>query len=884
MRALIFLVLAVVATAQTRRPMSYADTAQWRSISGQKLAPNGGWLGYGLFPQDEDGEVVLRNLNTDAELRSPAGLRPPPPAPDPEREGPPVQRTTQLTFTSDSSFAVFTTFAPKANAKAKPGLVVANLKGATQVAIAAVKSYQLAVDGANYVAYLKDDDAKTLVLRALDSGAERTVTGVTEYALAKDGQTLVYATDKAVMAWNTANAAGQPATLTDAEAKYARLTWDEKNAQLAFTSPTELYLWDRRPGKARALNVRLGYPLSANGTLNFSRDGARLYFPTAPLANESKPDGVKFDLWHWQDEQIQPMQKIRASAERKRSYRAVFHVASKRAVQLATVEMPEVIPAESGLWAIGVDDRPYRAATDYEDGRLADQYLVNLQSGERKLLGEKRASSYTWSPDGRYAIRFEAEHWQVLQAATGAEINVTRNLKVAFHNEDYDSPGRPGPYAPAQWTRDGKSVLLADRYDIWQLNPDGSNARNLTAGTGRERKIQFRIVRTDAEERQEGVDPARPLLLRAESLETRDTGFFAQALDGGGGPRQLAWANRNYATPVKAKGADVLMLTASAYRDYPDILITNSQMQSFRKVTEANPQLAEYRWGTAELMPFRSADGTALQAAVYKPEGFDPQKKYPVIVYLYERLSQNVHNFPEPRPTNSINIGIYVSNGYIVLTPDIVYREGYPGDSALSCVMPAVQKLIEQGFVDEKRIGIQGHSWGGYQIAYMLTRTNLFRAASAGAAVVNMISAYNGVRWGPGRPRQFQYERTQSRIGGTPWQYPLRFIDNSPVFRADQIQTPIMTIHNDADDAVPWYQGIEFYLSLRRLGKEIYLFNYNGEPHNLRQRPNQLHYSERMLEYFNHFLQDAPKPAWMVRGRTYLEREPAPPAKASDQP
>jgi dipeptidyl aminopeptidase/acylaminoacyl peptidase len=864
--------------------MTYADTAQWRSISGQKLSANGGWLGYGLFPQDADGEVVLRNLSTDAELRSPAGLRPPPPAPDPEREGPPTQPTTQLTFTSDSSFAVFTTFAPKANPKAKPGLVIANLKAATLTSLEAVKSYQLAVDGGNFVAYLKDDDAKTLVLRALASGVDRTVTGVTEYALSKDGQTLVYATGKAVLVWNTANPAAQPAALTDAEAKYTRLTWDEKNTHLAFTSPTELYLWDRRPGKARSLGVRLGYALSANGTLSFSRDGARLYFPTAPIANDPKPDGVNFDLWHWQDEQIQPMQKIRAGVERKRSYRAVYHLASNRAIQLATVEMPEVSPAESGLWAIGLDDRPYRAAIDYEESRLADHYLVNLQTGERKLLGEKRPSSYSWSPDGRYAIRFDDLHWKVLNAATGVEVNITRHLKVAFHNEDHDSPGRPGPYAGAQWTRDSKSILLADRYDLWQLNPDGSNPRNLTAGLGRQRQIQFRIVRTDSEERQEGLDPAQPLLLRAESIETRDTGFFVQTLDGGNGPRQLAWANRHYAAPVKAKGADVLMLTASTYRDYPDILITNSQMQSFRKVTEANPQLAEYRWGTSELMPFRSADGTPLQAALYKPEGFDPKKKYPVMVYLYERLSQNVNNFPEPRPTNSINIGIYVSNGYIVLTPDIIYREGYPGDSALNCVMPAVQKLIEQGYVDEKRIGIQGHSWGGYQIAYMLTRTNLFRAASAGAAVVNMISAYNGIRWGPGRPRQFQYERTQSRIGGTPWQYPLRFIDNSPVFRADQIQTPIMTIHNDADDAVPWYQGIEFYLSLRRLGKEIYLFNYNGEPHNLRQRPNQVHYSERMLEYFNHFLQDAPKPAWMVRGRKYLEREAAAPPKPSDLP
>ncbi|MEO5951953.1 MAG: prolyl oligopeptidase family serine peptidase, partial [Chloroflexia bacterium] len=378
---------------------------------------------------------------------------------------------------------------------------------------------------------------------------------------------------------------------------------------------------------------------------------------------------------------------------------------------------------------------------------------------------------------------------------------------------------------------------------------------------------------------------SKPVLLRGESLETRETGFFVDTVDGSAEPRQLMWGNKNYSAPIKAKSADVLILTASTFREYPDLVVTNGAMSSLSKVTDANPQMAGFNWGTSELMNFRSTDGKTLKAAVYKPEGFDPSKKYPVMVYIYERLSQNVNTFNEPRPTNSINIPIYVSNGYIVITPDIVYREGYPGDSAMSCVIPAVQKLIDQGFVDEKKVAIQGHSWGGYQIAYMLTRTNMFRAAEAGAVVVNMFSAYNGIRWGPGRPRQFQYERTQSRIGGTPWQYPLRFIENSPLFRTEQIQTPVLTMHNDADDAVPWYQGIEFYLSMRRLNKEIYLFNYNGEPHNLRIRANQMHFSGRMFEFFEYYIKDAPKPSWMEKGRPFLEREPngnARPAPSED--
>ncbi|MBK9705821.1 MAG: prolyl oligopeptidase family serine peptidase [Acidobacteria bacterium] len=205
--------------------------------------------------------------------------------------------------------------------------------------------------------------------------------------------------------------------------------------------------------------------------------------------------------------------------------------------------------------------------------------------------------------------------------------------------------------------------------------------------------------------------------------------------------------------------------------------------------------------------------------------------------------------------------------------PDIVYTIGYPGPSALKCVLPAVQAVIDQGFVDEKAIGIQGHSWGGYQIAYMVTQTNLFRAAAPGALVANMTSAYSGIRWGTGFPRQFQYEHTQSRIGGSIWEFPMRFIQNSPLFQIDRVQTPILMLHNDNDDAVPWYQGIEYFLGLRRLGKEAYMFNYNGEFHGLRRRPNQKDYTRRMQEFFDHNLKGAQRPDWMEKGIPYLERE-----------
>jgi dipeptidyl aminopeptidase/acylaminoacyl peptidase len=290
-------------------------------------------------------------------------------------------------------------------------------------------------------------------------------------------------------------------------------------------------------------------------------------------------------------------------------------------------------------------------------------------------------------------------------------------------------------------------------------------------------------------------------------------------------------------------------------------------------VSNANPNKSQFVWGTSELVQFHNSDGVALQAALYKPENFDPHKKYPMMVYLYERLTQNLNHFVNPAPGTNINISYYVSNGYLVLTPDIVYTVGYPGQSALKCVLPAIQSVVDKGIVNEDAIGIQGHSWGGYQVAYMVTQTKRFKAVAAGAPVVDMIAAYDGIRWGTGLTRQFQYERTQSRIGGSIWEYPTRFLENSPIFWMDKVQTPVLILQNDADTAVPWYQGLEFFLALRRLGKEVYLFNYNGQPHGLQNRADQKDYTIRMQQYFDHFLKGAPTPAWMEKGVPYLERE-----------
>jgi dipeptidyl aminopeptidase/acylaminoacyl peptidase len=588
-----------------------------------------------------------------------------------------------------------------------------------------------------------------------------------------------------------------------------------------------------------------------------------------------------YDLWHFQDDFIQPMQKSRAAQERNRTYRTAYHIATKKVVPLADPTLAEVQMSETGEYGFGQDDRAYRREVEF-DKRYADLYLVDAATGDRKKVASKQAGLIQWSHEGNYAVHFDGKDWTSIAAPSGAVTNLTAKLNVRFFDEDDDHPDTPRSYGFGGWLRDGKSVLLYDRYDVWQVAADGSSAVNLTDGMGRAEGIVFRVVRLADDPRERGVDPAKPLLLRAESLETRESGFYRDRIGGTQRPERIVWGARNYGNPVKARNADVLLFTASRFDEYPELQLTDLSFKAPRKLTNLGNQMSAYAWGTSELMQFRSIDGQALKATLVKPANFDPKKKYPMIVYIYERLSQNVHSFVAPSPSQNVNASHYASNGYLILYPDIAYRIGYPGESALKCVLPAIDAVVAQGFVDDRAIGIQGHSWGGYQIAYMVTQTNRFKAAAAGAPVSNMFSAYNGIRWGPGLPRQFQYERTQSRIGGTPWQYPLRFLENSPIFHADKIQTPLLLLHNDQDDAVPWYQGIELFLGLRRLGKEAYMFTYNGEPHGIRKRVNQKDYARRTQEFFDFELKGAKKPEWMERGRPYLEKEdPAGAAAAS---
>jgi dienelactone hydrolase len=948
------LVASIGLSAQTpaKRPISYDAYDGWKSIQGTKLSRDGAWLVYTLAPQDGDGELVVRNLKAATELRYGRG-----------RDGV-ITADDRFVVYAIAPIKADVDKAKKEKKKPeeqpKGGLGVLNLATGQVFTAERVKSFKLAEESGRFVAYLleapekaadekKDAEAKPaakpdpsaakkpkekkkdpgtdLVIRDLAAGTQTTIAEVVEYAWAKDGSWLAYGTSSAAKtpekdgAFVRHVADGVTKTLASGLGHYKAFAFDEKATQLAFLSDRDtykanpatftLYHWLVASEAAAELvsgttkGMPAGMVVSEHGKLEFSKDGARLFLgyakPPAAEPAEDAPEPIKVDIWNYKDPLLQPMQKVRAEDEKKRSYRAVVHLKDRRFVTLASEDMPDLSLIEQGNVALGSSDVPYRQLISW-DTEYSDYYVVSLQDGSRRKLVEKARFGATLSPGGAFLLTFHADdsQWYSVRVSDGVRTNLTGKLGVRFDDESNDTPEPARAHGSAGWTSGDRSVLLYDKYDVWEVRPDGTDARLVTGGAGRKNNIVFRYVRTDPEEKTLPLD--RPFLLSALDDVTKATGYWrvtpsaatpppaakqparpgkgkaaipaGAALPAGyGEPQKLAMLDKRLGSLLKPKNtAGPFILTAQRFEEFPNLWTAGPDFENLTRVSNANPQQAQYVWGRSELIEYLNADGRTLRAILTKPDNFDAAKKYPLMVYIYEELTNGLHGYATPQPGTSINQARYVSNGYVLLEPDIVYTTGYPGEDALKCVVPAVQRVVGMGFIDPARIGIQGHSWGGFQISYLITRTNMFRAVEAGASVVNMTSAYGGIRWGTGMSRAWQYERSQSRIGAPPWIKTLQFLENSPLFWVEKVQTPYLTIHNDEDDAVPWYQGIEFFSALRRLGKESYLFNFNTEKHGLRERENQKYWTIHLDEFFDHYLLGKPRPAWMDQGVPYLER------------
>ena len=910
--------------AQNKRALDHDSYEIWNRITEKAISNNGQWVLYAMSPENMDGRLIITNPSDHREFDIPFGE--------------------QASFTYGSEAAVFKMVPPRDSVRQaklakkkkdempRDSLGIINLINGEYFSVADVISYKLPSDDGRWVAYVtnsddsseepdstggekesqddKQDDDKekesghNLTIRSIASGASITLGNVTEYLFSEDGARLAAATSSkdglvdGVLLVNTATS--NIDTVASGEGVYKNLAFDQTGTQLAFVTNTTTYPEDQpsfvvhyySASDGRSIPVagdsnspvRAGWWVSEHAGLNFSDDGTRLFFGTAPRP-EPEPDDedildeekVVVDVWSWTDDDFYPAQKVRLESEKKRSYLAVYHVQKDRIVQLADEDVPsiELLNEGDGRYGIANTNQPYRKERSWDYPAYYDSYLVDLENGSRREIISGIQAQASLSPAGKFITWWDHSESAWMVKATSDDrppVNLTTALPHTVANEVHDLAYPANSYGTAGWTQDDKRFIVYDKFDIWSLDPTGRREpESLTNGQGRASNLRLRYIRLDPDEK--AINTNKTALLSAFDYSSKGSGFYSLDLNSHSSLRQLTMDEVRYSTPVKSTLSETLLFTRESYLEFPDIWTADLSMGNAHKVSDANPQQSEYLWGSVDLVKWTTLDGIPVEGLLYKPEGFSPDEKYPMMVYFYEKNANSLHSHMAPAPHRSvINRTFYASRGYLVFVPDIPYKIGYPGESAMNSVMPGVTGLIAQGFVDAENIGVQGHSWGGYQIAYMVAHTNLFKAAEAGAPVANMVSAYGGVRWGTGLSRMFQYERTQSRIGGSLWEYPQRYISNSPIFVADKIETPLLIMHNDNDGAVPWYQGIELFAALRRLNKPVWLVNYNGEPHWPTTYPNKKDWTIRMQQYFDYYLKGEPAPEWITNGVPALRK------------
>lgn len=906
-------VLAVASfTVAQKKPLDHSVYDGWRSIASPSLTRDGRFAGYIYRPQEGDSEAQFRNLATNKIVsvprlsnfsftadskfavgtqvppfieardarrkRVPAAdqpknnliivnletgdvkeiprvtsfsiaendlgfilYRPEPPRPEPNRPATPPTATPAGATTPPTAA---NTPKKKADHRAGDANVLLEVATGKETKLADIASSRWSEDGSTLLLSISTrDGAKDGVVRLdVKSGrSQEIVTGLGRYnrlATSENGNVVAFATDKADYA------AKRPV--------WTAHVWTPSGGLKTIPVPTN-------PN---------GWIVNENGGITVSDSGRRVVFGIGPKTPDDietpEDERVNVDVWNWMDDVLMSQQLIQVNAERTRTYDVLFDVASgtSRGIEDQDIRAVSIRTDRDTPFGLAQEMKRHNRLMSW-DGVYVDIVLVDLGTGARTMVAEKVRGNADMSPSTNWTVLLDEENKRLYSYdnRTKTRRDLTAAVPTSLFDLETDVPDFPNAFGFSGWLKDESRFAVSDGFDIWLVDPTGqARSENLTRG--RLLGLRFRAVNLDPENpntiQREGQ------LYAAQSDRTKENGIYRSTARG---LETLIQGPKSYGISAKARDADVVLATQQDCIEFPDLWTTNTSLQNLKKITDANPQQAQYNWYTSELVTWRSGDGTPLQGILIKPENFDYRKKYPMITYFYDRSSDTLFNYRAPAPSASvINIPLFASNEYVIFIPDIPYKIGYPGESAVSAIVSGVNSVLERGYVDPKRVGIQGQSWGGYQVSYLITETDMFAAAEAGAPVSNMISAYGGIRYGSGLVRQFQYERQQSRIGGTPWNSFLRYVENSPIFFADKVKTPLMIMHNDRDGAVPYTQSIEFFTALRRLNKPVWMVVYNEEDHNLIQRKNRKDLSIRLSQFFDHFLKGAPMPEWMAKG------------------
>jgi acetyl esterase/lipase len=911
---------AAPAAPAAPRPIALLDILAWKSIGAAELSPDGSWFMYRLSPLEGESEIVIREVRGTKEHRFPIG------------EAPRFGGSLRTGFSADSKWAAFLAYPGAKEAKAMrkerkrvmTTAVLVDLAKGEKTEFEKVRAAAFSSDDPGFLAlhrYAPESQEKEkdkwtgsdLVVRTLATGNEVNMGNVAEFAFDKSGKRLALVIDAQGMAANGLQlrdmASGAVVSLENDKASYKSLGWTEKGEALALLKGKEDKAYEDKlwsvvgftgfggpkgsqkvvfdpagdksfpegmtvsPNRAPAWTESFDAILFGIHEAKKKKDADKKDAPGAPPAppagpaaeaDEDVPDLV---IWHGQDSRLQSQQQVQEQMDKNFSYLAEYRVAEKTFIRLADDELRDVSPAPKQRFAVGEDDRAYELDGNLDGRRYADITVVDMKTGKRTLALSKCRYMFSALFDGSHFLYYDDGHFFAYDMATGRSVNITKDVPASFVNEDSDINVVDPPDYPVGSTKDGLSVLLSDGWDVWSVPVSGAGkAVNLTVN-GAKDKLRYRRLRIDPEEK--AVDLGQPQYFNVYGEWTKKAGI-ARVEKGKPAPSALLWDDANFGGIMKARKADVYVYNRNTAKEYGDYYTAGPSLTGGVRLTDANPQQKDFTWSSGQmLLDYTSAKGDKLQAALFLPANYEKGKRYPTIVYYYEKVSQQLNQYVSPS-ANGFNRSVYTSNGYAVLMPDIRYKINDPGMSAVWCVLPAIDAAVAAGVVDRARVGLQGHSWGGYQTAFLITQAE-FAAAVAGAPLTNMISMYSSIYFNSGSANQPIFESSQGRFKGGYWDNLEAYQRNSPVYYADRVKTPLIILHNDKDGAVDWNQGIEYYNTLRRLKKPVVMLQYVGENHGLQKPANQKDYTVRMKEFFDHCLMGKPAPAWYTEGVSHLK-------------
>src|SRR5258708_15083076 len=747
--ALLLGTLPAIGQSQTKKPLTQADWDRWRSITAPTLSPDGKWAAYTLTPQVGDGEFVVRSTRVSFVL---------------------IKLADGTQSTSEGRNPRF----PKDNGKWMLYSLGAD-SSATDAAGGGRGGRGGGGRGGAAPAGGRRQYGSEVVLRNMDSGAEDRLADVSSSIFDDSAKVLAYtvtshdSTKDGVFIRNLG--AGSTQTVLTGQGNYRGLAFDHAQQQFTFASDKDdfgkdharstIYVGAVRTGQATPAITPAMWPNDVRvpdngGAPQFTRAGNAIVFQLGTLPEDTIPaDSLTgkavFDLWNYKDPDLQPTQKLRLAQDRNKTYQSIFNLTTKKIVQLAGDTITNVQLSDDAKVGVATSGVKYSIESMWHPGQ-SDVYLVDPATGSHRIIAERVKGQAQLSVEGKYVTYYNDQHWFVYNVATAKTVDVSAPLKgVHFEQETWSTPDEPNAWGIAGWTKGDKSLLINDRFDIWEIDPNGlKQAVVVTDSVGRKKNITFRIINLGRDPEERAIDPAKPLWLHAFSEATKASGFYRGQLGVTKLPEEILMCPYAYGTPTKSKDAEMFMYTRSTASEFPNLWV-GPGIRNVQKVSDADPWQSDYNWVTSELVTWTSDDGVPLQGILYKPENFDPTKKYPMVSYFYEDLSNGLYNYLPPTGRNIINLTHYASNRHLVFEPDIHYETGHPGQSALKSIVPGVQMLVAKGFVDSKHMGLQGQSWGGYQTAYMITQTHMFAAAMAGAPVANMTSAYGGISWGARR-------------------------------------------------------------------------------------------------------------------------------------